>query len=498
MNDTCAKIVGGLLRSTSAPLVCMLLGGCMTVGPDYSPPVVNTPTKWNATVDGVVRGGSLDSLALAQWWLALDDPVLNELMDRARQNNLDLKQAEARLRQARAQRRLTGSERFPKASVGATARRSRGSEQMGAGSSETATTYAHSLDASWELDLFGGKRRAVESAEASLQASQEALRDVMVSLLAEVGLNYVQCRSAQVRLSIVESNLVAQTDTYNLAVWRQQANLVSQLDVDQARVILEQTRAELPTLRTSIHQTEHQLAVLLGVAPGSLLEQLTTGAVRMPSIHSQLAIGVPADVLRQRPDVREAERKLAAQTAQIGVATAARYPDLTLSGSIGLEALAFGDLYTAGARTAQGLLNAGLTLFDGGQIRQKVAIQTALQEEALAAYEAAVLRALKDVEDALVAGADERARQVALQAAVTAGERAAKLARDKYAAGLVDYQTVLSTQQSLLSAQSALASSDAEVIANTIRLCKALGGGWTPSLGNDAQTRASERTGEAE
>lgn len=489
MNDRQTRVAGGLLRTWSAPLVCMLLGGCMTVGPDYARPVVNTPTSWSETVDGVARGDSLDSMALGHWWYILGDAVLNDLMNRAQQNNLDLKQAEARLRQARAQRRLTGSERLPKASMGATVSRSRGSEQMGAGSSETMTTYAHSLDASWEPDLFGGKRRAVESAEASFQASQEALRDVMVSLLAEVGLNYVQYRLAQVRLGIVESNLAVQTETYNLTVWRQQANLVSQLDVDQARVILEQTRAELPTLRTTLRQTEHQLAVLLGVAPGSLTSQLNAGAARIPAARSQLAIGVPADVLRQRPDVREAERKLAAQTAQIGVAAAARYPDLTLSGSIGLEALALGNLYTAGARTAQGLLSAGLTLFDGGQIRQKVAIQTALQEEALAAYEAAVLRALKDVEDALVACANERTRQIALQGAVTSGERASNLARDQYAAGLVDYQTVLSTQQSLLSAQDALASSNAEVVVNTIRLCKALGGGWTPSLGNEVQAR---------
>ena len=352
MKEHRTRMAEGLLRACSAVLSCMLVGGCMTVGPDYSPPVVNTPTNWNATVDGVARGDSLDSVALGQWWLVFADPVLNDLMNRARQNNLDLKQSDARLRQARAQRHLTGSELFPKASVGTTARRSRGSEQTGGGSSETVTTYAHSLDASWELDLFGGKRRAAESAEASLQASQEALRDVMVSLLAEVGLNYVQYRSAQVRLYIAESNLAAQTETCNLAVWRQQANLVSQLDVDQARMIQEQTRAELPTIRTSMRQAEHQLAVLLGVAPGSLIEQLNSGAARIPESTSQPAIGVPADVLRQRPDVREAERKLAAQTAQIGVAKAARYPDLTLSGSIGLEALAFGDLYTAGAQTA--------------------------------------------------------------------------------------------------------------------------------------------------
>jgi len=494
MNDIQTKVAGGRLWTWFAPLVCLLLGGCMTVGPDYTQPAVSTPTNWSVPTDGAVQTGPLDSLALGQWWIAFDDPILSDLILGAQRNNLDLRQAEARLRQARAQRRLSDAERLPTASVGASVRRSSGSEKAGSGSSATTTAYANTLDASWELDLFGGKRRAAESSEASLQASREALRDVMVSLLAEVALNYVQYRSAQVRLSIVESNLVAQTEIYQIAVWRQQASLVTQLDVDQARMSLEQTRAELPTLRTSLHQAEHQLTILLGVAPGSLLKQINAGAPRIPAPSSSLAIGVPADVLRQRPDVREAERKLAAQTAQIGVATAARYPDLTLSGVIGLEALSFGDLYTTGARTVQGLLNAGLTLFDGGRIRQKVAIQTALQEEALAAYEATVLRALKDVEDALVALVNECARQSALRNAVTAGESAFSLAREKYTGGLVDFQAVLGTQQSLLNAQSALASSRAEVTSNVIRLCKSLGGGWTPSIGDDDTQAIHKKT----
>lgn len=467
-------------------LTCPLLGGCMTAGPDYKCPAVGTPTNWSTKVDGVITNGPLDSAALSQWWRVLGDPVLTDLVVSAQRNNLDVKQAEARLRKARAQRQLAGAEQWPTVSLNASGSRSRTSAQMGAGSSATMSSYANSLDASWELDLFGGKRRTVESANASLQASKEALRDTMVSLLAEVALNYVQYRSAQTHLRIVETNLAAQTETYNIARWRQQANLVTQLDVDQARLSLEQTRAELPAFRTSLEQSEHQLAILLGVPPGSLKAQLEAGtASTVPVATSDLAVGVPADVLRQRPDVREAERTLAAQTAQIGVVAASRYPDLTLSGSIGLEALALGDLYTAGARTAQGLAKAGLTIFDGGQIRQKVAIQTAMQEEALAAYEAAVLGALKDVEDALVAYANERVRERALQDAETAGQSAFKLARDKYASGLVDFQTVLNTQQSLLTVQSTLASNHAEVTSDLIRLYKALGGGWTPETGTD-------------
>jgi outer membrane protein TolC len=191
--------------------------------------------------------------------------------------------------------------------------------------------------------------------------------------------------------------------------------------------------------------------------------------------------------------VREAERNLAAQTAQIGVAAAARYPDLTLSGSIGLEALAIGDLYTAGARTAQGLVKAGFTIFDGGRIRQAIAVRTAMQEEALAAYEAAVLAALKEVEDALTAYANDQSRRRALQEAAAAGESAFRLARDRYASGLIDFETVLSTQRSLLIVQNTLAASQADATSDLIRLYKALGGGWTPSAkGADARTTTTQ------
>lgn len=466
----------------------------MTAGPDYKRPAIGTPANWSAGADGNRRTGPLDVDGLSRWWTVFGDPVLVDLMERARLNNLDVKQAEARLRAALAQRRLAGAGQGPSASLNASAGRSRSNEKAGSGTTRSA--FANGLDASWELDLFGAKRREVESAEASLQASQEALRDVMVSLMAETALNYVQYRSYQARLAIVGSNLTAQAETAEITGWRRLANLVSQLDVDQAQVSLEQTRAQLPLLRTGLDQAEHQLAVLLGEAPGNLKARLNAGPTGVPVAAPELAVGVPADVLRQRPDVREAERFLAAQTAQIGVAEAARYPDLTLSGSIGLEALALGDLYTAGARTAQGLVKAGLTVFDGGKIRQTVAIQTAKQEEALAAYEAAVLAALKEVEDALVAYANEQGRQQALQAAGEAAERAFSLARDRYASGLIDFQAVLSAQQSLLTVQDSLASSRADVAADLIRLYKALGGGWTPAVGRIDSSNKGEHSQE--
>ena len=473
MKDAIGAVGRGVLLLSS---VVFSMAGCMTAGPDYKRPETLLPTAWSGE-SGVSATNAVamdDSASLCCWWSVFRDPVLSAFMAQARANNRDVRQAEARLRKARAQRNLAKAERLPTIDAKGSASRSRGSEKAGGGG--TSSIYDNGFDASWETDIFGAKRRAVESA----QASQEDLRDVMVSLFSEVALNYVEYRSYGARLEITETNLAAQTETCDITRWRQQANLVTQLDVDQARLSLEQTRAGLPALQTGRDQAEHQLATLLGQAPGSLKALLDSRRLAVPVAASELAVGVPADVLRRRPDVRRTERKLAAQTAEIGVAEAARYPDLTLSGSIGLEALKAGELYTWGARTAAGAVKAGWTLFDGGQIRQKVAVQTALQEEALGAYEASVLTALREVEDALTAYANEQNRRSALREAVVAGQSAFGLARDKYESGLIDFQTVLSTQQSLLTVQDSLASSEAEVTSDLIRLYKALGGGWDP------------------
>ncbi|MGZ8159969.1 MAG: efflux transporter outer membrane subunit, partial [Methylobacter sp.] len=256
-----------------------------------------------------------------------------------------------------------------------------------------------------------------------------------------------------------------------------------QLDVDQAKLEMETTRSTLPTLRSGLEQAQHRLAVLLGQAPGAL-KPLLTPVQAIPVTPVSVAVGIPADLLRQRPDVRRSERQLAAQTAQIGVATAARYPDFTLSGYIGLEALAYANLYSASAKAFQMAANAALTLFDAGRLRRNIDIQTALQEQALALYEATILQALSDVENALVAFAQEQTRRDTLQAAVKAGQSALELAQSEYNSGTVDFLRVLVAQRSLLTAQNQLALSDAEVASNMIRLYKALGGGWDSTAHN--------------
>ncbi len=478
--------------SAALVLSCSLLlvGGCRSVGPNYTPPNTTTPTNWSASATAGVTTSPASPETLSYWWAQLNDPILSDLMERARAGNLDVRQAEARLRAARAQRGVSKAALFPNVAATASASRNRGSGQSGA----TDNLFANGFDASWEMDVFGKKRRVLESADATMQASQEAVSDALVSLFAEVALNYVEVRSDQLLIALTETSLATRAETCDITRWRHEAGLTTQLDVDQAQLSLEQARADLPTLRTSLEKGQHRLAVLMGQPPGRLKELLADPKA-IPAPPLDIAVGVPADVLRRRPDIRQAERKLAAQTAQIGVAQAARYPDFSLLGSIGIESLSLGTLYNAGARTAQAAANATWTLFDGGSLRQAVQVQTALQEEALSLYEATVLTALEDVENALLAYANEQARRRALQAAVQAGQSAFELARDQYTSGLVDFQTVLDMQRTLLSVQDQLIASDAEVTANVIRLYKALGGGWNSRSPAPAATQTNNSGG---
>jgi NodT family efflux transporter outer membrane factor (OMF) lipoprotein len=461
-----------------------LLVACATVGPDYSTPTSPPPAAWRTRA---LATPSTDVQALAHWWTLLDDPILSSLVARAVADGLDVRAAEARLREARARRGVANADRFPTLTTSAVASRTRTRQQNLP--QVTTNLYSLGFDASWEADIFGGKRRALEAADASLQAAQEDVRDVLVTLVAEVALNYTEVRAFQARLAIAQANLAAQSEIYDIVRWRLEAGLTTQLDVDQATFSLEQTRAQIPTLRAGLEQAKNRLAVLLGQQPGSLAETLAKPEP-VPVAPLALAVGVPAEVLRRRPDVRRAERQLAAQTAQGGVATAARYPNFALIGSIGLEALSLSNFVSAATRTAQIAGNASWTLFDAGRLRESVEVQSALQEQALVRYEASVLGALNDVENALVAYAEEQDRLRSLQAAAAAAERASTLARQQYTAGLIDFQSVLDSQRSVLSLQDQVASSRAEATSDLIRLYKALGGGWTPETPATARSTA--------
>lgn len=461
---------------TIAILLPALLAGCV-VGPDYRTPDLSVPPAWHAETNAGLKRAPLDTAQLAQWWQLLDDPLLSRLVQEAAANNLDLKLAGARLRESRARRGLSVSDQYPTLGAGAGAQRNRSSGEMGAGGGRVSNVFSAQFDASWEPDLFGGKRRALEAASATAEAAQENLRDVRVSLLAEVVLNYIDIRSSQGQIDITRATITSLTDTLQITGWRVQAGLVSQLDLEQARLNLEQTRAQLPALASSLEQSRNNLALLLGRDPGTLTELQSLGPI--PTASAQVAIGVPAETLRQRPDIRQAERQLAAATAQVGQAEADRYPSLSLSGTLGLQASSLGNLLQPGAYLYTLAANTAVTIFDGGRLKQKVEIQNALQEQALISYQSVVKSALRDVENALAAYAGEQNRRRSLQDAVQAAKRAVDLATSQYAAGLIDFQSVLDSQRSLLSLQNQLIQSEASVTSDLARLYKALGGGWS-------------------
>jgi outer membrane protein, multidrug efflux system len=472
-------------RGRARPIQWLILGGvtlamafgCATVGPEYRRPQSSLPSGWTSPAkEGVVTSVKGDTPSLEGWWKNLDDPVLTGLVERAVEGNTDLKKAKARIRQARASRAVTGAALLP--SVNASGSLASSGQGKKADLSNTTDLYSAGLDANWELDIFGGVRRSVEAATADLSAAEEDLRDVLVTLLAEVALNYVDLRTYQGRLAVAEANLASQNDTFQLAGWRNQAGLSDDLAVQQARYNLESTKSQIPTLRTGAEEAANRLAVLLGEQPGALRGELKVISP-IPAAPIEIAVGVPADVLRRRPDIRKAERQLAAETARIGVARANLYPKLTLGGSIGIEALSLGNLFTLSNKAFSYGPKITWPLFDGGAIRKGIEVQSAIQEQTLIAYEAIILTALEEVENALTAFGEEQQRRASLVEASRAAQLAAKLAEQKYQAGLADFTSVLDAQRSLLTYRDQLVQSEGAVTADLVRLYKALGGGWT-------------------
>ena len=459
-------------------VVLFALAGC-AVGPNYRPPQPATPDEWHAQPAAAAPAG--EPAALADWWKTLDDPILDRLIEQALASNKTAKQAYATVVAARARRGIAAADFWPtlNASAGGSRTNSEARESdpdvgLSGGSDEI---YDAGLDSIWEFDLFGGKRRAYEAANADLSASEADLRDVLVTLLGDVALTYVDVRTAQSRLTFAEKNLETQRSTLDITGWRAAAGLANALDVEQAQSSYQQTRAAIPSLQSNLVQAMNALAVLTGDTPGSL-EAVLAERKPIPVASMEIAVGVPADVLRRRPDIRSAERRLAAQTAEVGVATAALYPSLSLSGSITLQALTASDV-PDGFRTDRLGLSLNLPIFRGGALRQNVNVQNALVAQALAAYEATVLAAYQEVENALTASTNEHLRHEALQLGVESARRASDLALTQYNSGLVDFQTVLNADRQLLALEDSLAVSDGEMTANLVRLYKALGGGWS-------------------
>lgn len=461
-------------RCVLAGLVCLtgIVAGCAVRQP-YVAPVANVPPAWESSAPAQSQGGEA---ALAAWWGAFSDPHLTSLVSRAVAGNLDVRTALSRVREARASMRAARAPLRPSVDASASARASgTGGE---AGFSGTTQQYSLGLDASWELDVFGGIQSGVDAAAATADARSADLQDVLVSLAAEVALDYIDVRSAQRRLDIARSNVSLQEETLDLTRLRQQAGLGTDLEVQQALASVETTRAQIASIEAQLDRSVHALSVLIGQAPRALAAELSAPGP-IPSAPLSVAVGVPADVIRRRPDVRGAERQLAAQAAQVNVARAELYPTFRLAGSIGLESLSIARLLLPGASFWSAAPSASTRLFDRGQLRENLAVQIERQTQAAVTYESRVLGALQDVEDSLTSLVQEDVRRGHLSAAATAAQQAADLSLQLYTAGLRDFRDVLDNQRSLLTLQDSLASSTASVSVELVRLYKAVGGGWS-------------------
>ena len=434
------------------------------------------PADWKNAAEFPVASPSRD---LSRWWKRFDDPCLSRIISDSLGNSPDMASASARIREARSRQDAEAALLFPTLR-GAVAASGSGDSSDGVsldwngGSSSSAA-----LNASWEADLFGKRRSSIEAATAQVGATEENFNSVQAALSSEIAIAYTRLRVAQAALEVLLRTIKTREETSQLATWRTQSGEADSLESSQALTSLEQARAGVPALRQAISQSQNLLALLAGRTPGSLDGQLASGKSSIPNPSSRLAIGIPADTLRQRPDVRLAGYQLLAAAAQTRAADAERFPALNLSGSLGVDALGAGKLFNP--ETASASLIAGLTgpIFDAGRIRANIAAQSAVEQQAFQTYRTTVLTALSEVEDSLIACRRTTERLESLEKATTAAREAATLAQQRYQAGVTDILTVLDAQRSLLGLEDSLFTVRANRTIAYIQLYKALGGGWS-------------------
>lgn len=508
-----------------AVLVLVLAGlaGC-TVGPDFEAPSPWSPASWFRGAPG--RPASLASLPVAEpvdpeWWGVFGDPVLTGLMRRVAASNLDVRVASIRLAEARAQRGIAAADAFPRVNGNASYTRERLSErgvigvlggqggggQGGGGQGGSTATSSNGLggtsgspptssasggrklppfdlfqggfDASWELDLWGRVRRAVESADAQVDASAEARRQTLVTSLAELARGYVQLRGTQEGLRIARRNLGSAQESARLSEERARGGLATDLDVANARSQVEATAATIPQLEQQEQQGVNAVALLLGAPPGALAAELAAGAA-IPTVPPRVPVGLPSELTRRRPDIRQAEAQLHAATADIGQAEADFFPKITLSGSFALQSVQFKDLGNWASRTYGLGPSLTIPIFEGGRLRRTLELRRAQQQEAATNYQRVVLSAFHDVDNALIAYRSEQQRRDRLAAQVQQARRALGLSQQRFRQGVSDFLEVLNAQRTVLQAEQQLADSTTIVATDLVALYKALGGGWEP------------------
>ncbi len=509
------------------PAAALLLAGC-TVGPDFERPNFWSPASWFSARPNPARLEASMPVAEpvdAEWWKTFKDPVLTGLVRRVAAGNLDVRTAVVRVAQSRAQRGIAGADQFAQLNGNGSYTRERLSKQgviglFGGGGGTNSVSGGGSLpgtqsnglggrqggvpsstgipafdlfqggfDASWELDLWGRVRRSVESADATLEASTEAQRAQLLSSIAEVARDYVQLRGTQETLRITRANLSAAQESVQLTTERARGGLATDLDVANARAQLESTAATVPQLEQQEAQGINAIGLLLGMPPAALQAELSPPKP-VPPVPPRVPVGLPSELARRRPDIRQAEAQLHAATADIGTAKADFYPKLTLSGSVALQALQVKNLgFSAGTYSYGPSLT--IPLFEGGRLRGTLQLREAQQQEAAVAYQRTVLQAFTDVDNALIAYAAEQRRRNRLAEQVAQSRRAFNLAQSQYRQGISDFLQVLTAQRTMLAAEQQLSDSTATVSANLVALYKALGGGWEADLPADGPARKS-------
>ncbi len=475
MKHEIISCLGGIVA-----VLTMALSGCVTVGVDYRKPDSEVPDAWTrALVEDLDSGKS----SLERWWEGFHDPTLNQLIDRTRESNPDLALALERVTEARALRGIALSQGLPQANASGSYSRNRASESLLAPAppENPSNFYNAGFDAGWEIDVFGGIRRSVESAEASIGAAEEGYRDVLVTLFAETALNYIEYRTIEERIRVAESNIASQRESVELTQNRLDNGLVPRIDVTQAETNLAISESLLPALRSQLVFAKNRLATLTGGFPGSV-DKLLARTRPIPLPRSGYSAGLPADLLRARPDVRRAERELAAQTAAIGIAEADFYPRFTLFGDFSLQAANSGEFFDS----RSGAYSFGPAfqwqIFSAGRIRNAVLAEESRTRQALNRYESTVLLAVEEVETSMASVAYERDRQEDLSRAVGSATETVDLIKDNYENGLVNFQNVLDAERTKFNVEDDQVVSRGQIAKNYITLYKALGGGTEMEL----------------
>jgi NodT family efflux transporter outer membrane factor (OMF) lipoprotein len=493
------------LRRIPAAAALLLLAGC-TVGPNFESPEWLSPASWFARkAEPIERPPSLPVAEPIDptWWNLFKDPKLTALEQRVAGENLDVQVATARLTESRAQLGIAGAAQFPSLNANGSYTRQKASDvgvfanapnalgANGASGSNTGGIHSRTLnpfdvyqvgfDASWEVDLWGGVRRSVESATASVEASAEARRATLLSSLAEVARDYIQLRGTQELLQIARDNVKTAQQSLQLTQQRAAGGVTTDLDVANAAAQLRTTAAEIPRLEQQESEFINAISLLLGQPPNALQDELIEPKP-VPPIPPRIPVGLPSELARRRPDIRQAEAQLHAATADIGVAVANFYPSVTLSGSVGLQAIQPWRMFNLNAR--QYAVGPGVTIpiFEGGQLRSTLELRKGQQQEAALFYQKTVLGAWHEVDNALTAYRTEQARRNELVQAVAQNQRALSLAQSRYQEGVADFLQVLTAQQNLLSTQQQLALATTNVSANLVAVYKALGGGWETQM----------------